>query len=204
LDVLREKALQGWAKFLNPESLKSNLITASIFLAAYETLKASVIDRIRNFFTYEFDENGGVVSEDYESEVLSLDTNKNKSPLRASLLWLKQRSVISATDIELVDNIRNHRNELAHNLPEFLTTVDADVNVNFLYQIYNLVAKIDCWWIKEVEISANSDFDTQEVDDIDIQSGTMLFIQMMVKIAAGEDSSIFWDEFQKQTASIWK
>jgi hypothetical protein len=31
-------------------------------------------------------------------------------------------------------------------------------------------------WIKEVEISVNSDFDGQEVADADIQSGTIIFI----------------------------
>jgi hypothetical protein len=200
MDAPKEKASQGWAKFLNPESLRSNLIAASIFLAAYETLRASVIDRIRDFFTYEFNANGGGISDDYKSKVLSLD----KSPLRASLLWLKEMSAIGIADIELVDHIRKHRNELAHDLPKFLTTVDADVNVNLLCEIYDLVAKIDRWWIKEVDIPTNSDFDTQEIADTDIQSGTMLFIQMMLKIATGEDSSVFWDEFQKHTVSAWK
>ena len=74
---------------------------------------------------------------------------------------------------------------------------DAEINTNFLRAIYELVTKIDRWWIKEVDIPANSDFDG-EVSDADIQSGTMIFIQMMLRIATGEDSSVFWDEFQKQ------
>ncbi len=197
MDALKEQVFRSWAKFLNPESLRSNLIAASIFLAAYETLRTSVIDRICNFFTYEFDENGGVVSEDYKNKVLSLD----KSPLRASLLWLKEMSAIGDAEIELVDEIRKHRNDLAHDLPKFLTTADAEININLLGAIYELVTKIDRWWIKEVEISVNSDFDGQEVADADIQSGTMIFIQMMLRIATGEDSSVFWDEFQKQTVN---
>ena len=46
----REQAIRGWAKFLNPEVLRSNLIAASIFLATYEIFKTSVIDRIHDFF----------------------------------------------------------------------------------------------------------------------------------------------------------
>jgi hypothetical protein len=197
MDALREQVFRSWAKFLNPESLRSNLIAASIFLAASETLRTSVIDRICNFFTYKFDENGGVVSEDYRNKVLSLD----KSPLRASLLWLKEMSAIGDAEIELVDEIRKHRNDLAHDLPKFLTSADAEININLLGAIYELVTKIDRWWIKEVEISVNSDFDGQEVADANIQSGTMIFIQMMLRIATGEDSSVFWDEFQKQTVN---
>jgi hypothetical protein len=198
MDAPREQVCRSWAKFLNPESLRSNLIAASIFLAAYETLRASVIDRIRDFFTYEFDETGGVVSEDYRNKVLSLD----KSPLRASLLWLKEMSAIGNAEIELVNDIRKHRNDLAHDLPKFLTTADAEININLLAAMYELVTKIDRWWIKEVHIPVNSDFDGQEVADADIQSGTMIFIQMMLRIATGEDSSVFWNEFQKQAGNF--
>jgi hypothetical protein len=185
---------RSWAKFLNPESLRGNLIAASIFLTAYELLRTSVIDRIRDFFTYEFNEHEGVASEDYKDKILSLD----KSPLRASLLWLKKMTAIDDTDIELVDKIRKHRNELAHNLPKFIATADAEINIDLLGSIYVLLTKIDRWWIKEIHIPTNPDFDGQEVADDEIQSGVMLCMQMMISIATDENASIFWDEFQKQ------
>jgi hypothetical protein len=194
MNTSEDQVYRSWAKFLNPESLRGNLIAASIFLAAYELLRTSVIDRIRDFFTYEFNEHGGVVSEDYKDKVLSLD----KSPLRASLLWLKEMSAIGDTDIELVDKIRKHRNELAHDLPKFIATADAEINIDLLGSIYELLTKIDRWWIKEVDIPTNPDFDRQEVADDDIQSGMMLCMQMMLRIATDENASVFWDEFQKQ------
>jgi hypothetical protein len=111
-------------------------------------------------------------------------------------------SALDDADIELVNAIRKHRNELAHDLPKFITTADADINIRLLESIYKLVTKIDRWWIREVEIPANSDFDAQEVIDSNIQSGNMLFIQMMIQIATGEDSSVFWNEFQKQAGKV--
>lgn len=193
-------AYRGWAKFLNPESLRGNLIASSIFLTAYELLRTSIIDRIRDFFTYEFNESGGVISEDYKCKVLSLD----KSPLRASLLWLQEVSAIDDTDVELVDEIRKHRNELAHDLPKFITNADAEININLLESIYKLLTKIDRWWIKEVDIPTNPDFDGQEVADDEIQSGTMICIQMMLRIATDENASTFWDEFQKQPVKFFE
>ncbi len=200
MNTPEDQVYRSWAKFLNPESLRGNLIIASIFLAAYELLRTSVIDRIRDFFTYEFNEHGGVVSEDYKSKILSLD----KSPLRASLLWLKEMSAIGDTDIELVDEIRKHRNELAHDLPKFIATADAEINVNLLGSIYELLTKIDRWWIKEVDIPTNPDFDGQEVADDEIQSGMMLCMQMMLRIATDENASVFWDEFQNQSVKFSK
>lgn len=105
-------------------------------------------------------------------------------------------SAIGDTDIELVDEIRKHRNELAHDLPKFIATADAEINVNLLGSIYELLTKIDRWWIKEVDIPTNPDFDGQEVADDEIQSGMMLCMQIMFRIATDENAFVFWDEFQ--------
>ena len=192
MDKRKEEAHRSWAKFINPEFLRGNLIAASIFLAAYETLRASIIDRIQDFFTTGFDESGWIISEDYKNKVLSLD----KSPLRASLLWLKEMSVISDADIELVQAIREHRNELAHDLPKLIATADADININLLDSIYDLITKIDRWWIREVDLPTDPDFYGREVPDNDILSGNMLFLQIMIRTATDENASDLWEEFQ--------
>jgi hypothetical protein len=103
------QAIRGWAKLLNPQVLKDNLIVASLFLAAYETLRTSIIDQIRSFYWCGFNDQGDMISPNYQAEVLSLD----KSVLRASLFWLKSNGVIDDSDINRVQEIRLHRNELA-------------------------------------------------------------------------------------------
>lgn len=192
----RERAQRGWAKLLNPAELRGNLIAASIFLAAFETLRASVIDRIESFFSDDFRDGEWIESAEYRAKCLALD----KSPLRASLLWLRQMGVIDDADIARVDQIREHRNDLAHDLPKFLGTADAEVNVELLGQIYNLVTKIDRWWIHEVDIAIDPVWADRDVADDEITSGNMLFIQLMLRIATGEDSDALWQEFQKHFA----
>ncbi len=49
-------------------------------------------------------------------------------------------------------------------------------------------------------MTIDPDFDGRDVADEDITSGRMLFIQTMIRIATGEDSEVFWKEFQKQLA----
>ncbi len=95
----RKRALRGWAKFLNPEILRNNLIVTSIFLAAFEMLRASVINRIRSFLSHDFRDGEWITSEDYKTTCLALDN----SPLRASLLWLKQMSAINDADMARVE-----------------------------------------------------------------------------------------------------
>jgi len=183
----QEDAYQSWIEFLNPASLKSNLIVASLFLAAYETLRNSIIEHIRGFYTNGLGHNkSSVGSDDYE-KVLS----RHKSPMDASLLWLRDRRIVNASDIKLVNRLRKHRNDLAHDLPRFIGTRDADVNFGLIEEIYQLVTKIDRWWVREVEIPTNPDFDDQDVDaiaDEEIVSGNMLFLQLMIHVATGDDA----------------
>lgn len=182
----QQDAFQSWAKFLNPASLKSSLIVASLFLAAYETLRNSIIEHIRNLFTHGFNENGWSIDPKYQADVLS----RHKSPLRASLLWFREMNVVDDSDIDLVDRIREHRNQVAHDLPKFIATIDADINVELIGAILQLVTKIDRWWVRAIEIPTNPVFDDQDVDcipDNEITSGNMLFLQLMIQVATGED-----------------
>ncbi len=178
--------LQDWKKFLNPESLKTNLIAASLFLAAYETLRASVVDQLKDFFCTGFDEDGYTYSPEYEAKVLS----RHKSPLGASLLWLREMGVISENELARVDHIRAHRNEIAHDLPRFITNANSNVSIALIAEVCELVVKIDQWWIREVEIPTHPNFTPEQLDSIDytgVASGRMMFLRLMIDIATGDD-----------------
>lgn len=194
---------ESWNKFLNPDSLKSNLIVASLFLTAYESLRASVIDSLKEYFCIGFDQDGLKLSPRYQSEVLS----RHKSPLRASLLWLQEMDVVTESDLECVDQIREHRNEIAHDLPRFITESDSDVKVSLIANICELVAKIDKWWICEVEIPTNPDFTSEQLDSIDcdgVASGRMTFLRMMLEIATGDDEQAaeYYNAFTKTASDM--
>lgn len=204
LDNLRYKTIEmndrndstdSWLKFLNPETLRSNLILASCYIAAYETLKDSIIDQIRSFFTHGFDQNGPIVSESYDKKVLSLDSKRN--PFRASILWLVNNGVIDASDHEKIETLTIHRNELAHDLPRFLSSADREVQVQLFESINALVRKIDCWWIINVELEINSDFDGREIKQEEIISGRMLFLNLLLGIATGAHSTDLYQELLK-------
>jgi hypothetical protein len=190
------RALDGWAKFLNPESLRSNLVSAAMFLTAYEMLRSTIIDRIRNFYTHEFRGGEWIPSPDYQARCLS----RHSSPLRASLMWLQEMSVVNDADLSKIDDIRQHRNALAHDLPTFLISIDQNLRVDLLANIFELVTKIERWWIREVEMTTNPEFDGLDVSDEETFSGTMIFMQLMLRIATGEDSDVWWKEFQSQLA----
>ncbi len=40
---------RSWEEFLNPEIMRSCLISASVYIAGYEALKETIVGRIRDF-----------------------------------------------------------------------------------------------------------------------------------------------------------
>jgi hypothetical protein len=191
-----KKARDSWLKFLNPESLRSNLLSASLYLAAYEILRSSLIDQIRSFFETGWSvDSGETIDPRYQTTVLSLA----KSPLRASALWLQQNGVIDENDITKLDTVREHRNAVAHDLPKFVSSIDAHVDVSLFESIFELVTKVDRWWIGEVEIPTNPEYDGREIDHDGIQSGNMIFLRVLVEVATGkpEEAEFYYRKFQE-------
>jgi len=136
---MKEDVKKSWENFLNPKTLRSNLIVASVFLSAFEILKDCIIERPKEMFLTGFDENGLIINKDYNSKVLSL----NKSPTYASLEWLKIHDAINQKDIEAFTKIKKCRNELAHELPNFITEgIKNDPTPNF-QSIVDLLGKIE-------------------------------------------------------------
>lgn len=188
---------RSWEDFLNPEILRAKLITASIYLAAFEILKGSIIERIESFFTDGFGPQGKILSPEYEAEVKS----RHKSKVRASLEWLKEKEAITAEDIEVFDKIRDFRNEVAHEMPSLL---GGEGSVNFAQQFEWMVAllrKIEVWWVVNFELAINPDFRDVEIDEDGIIPGPLLTLQLMFEIALGdpEKESYYCDEFRKRS-----
>jgi hypothetical protein len=185
----------SWLKFLNPESLRANLISASLFITSYETLKDSLIEQLRDFYVHAWDETGPIVGEDYKTKVLALDAKQN--PLRASIAWLKASKVIDNADERLISELTLHRNEVAHQLPKFIAQAGEEVQVARLGQILDLVTKIDRWWIVNVELAIQDEIEPDKVDESRIISGRMMFLQLLHGIATGAEYTELHKEFAK-------
>ena len=196
----------SWLKFLNPESLKQNLIRTSLYLTCWEMLKQSVVDQPRDFFSMGWTDDGKQgVSPTYQAEILTLA----KDPLIASALWFRKSDAISDDDISMLRKLRDHRNEIAHELPNFLGTIDAEVNMEFFNNIYYLVQKIDKWWIQEFEITTNPEFDNRQFtqEELDaVQSARMIFMRLLIQVANGKEDDIrsLYEEMKKVAESKGK
>lgn len=170
-----------WERFLDPEILRPSLFMATMFITTFEILKDSIIDRIRDFYTNGWDENGSIVSPEYQQEVIS----RNKSAVYASLDWLIERDVIGQADLQTFEDLKRIRNILAHQLFSVVTgQAESDHSAQFPVLV-ELLRKIELWWVVNLEIPTNPDFDDQKIDEAGIVPGAVLSLQMLIEVASG-------------------
>jgi len=173
----------SWEKFLHPETLRGNLIAIALFISAFEMFKDRVIEKPETFFSNGFDQNGLIVDEKYKTEVLS----KSKSRLYASLLWFKEMEAIDDEDIESFDIIRKHRNEVTHELTDFLSNANRNLDPTAFQRLIALLSKIEKWWLINFEMAINPEMVPESVNVDDVIPGPMWSLQLMLDIALGNE-----------------
>lgn len=180
---MSEKDQTSWENFLNPAVLRPNLIVASIYIAAFELLKNAIVDRLRFFYTLGFDQNSTPTGRKYESEVLA----RNRGPVYASLDWLKESQAIDSNDLAVFKKVKQLRNDLAHELTQMLRTgLPAALPERFA-EMVSLLDKIERWWLVNVEIPTNPEFDGKEVDAQDAIPGPLMGLRLLVDVALGSE-----------------
>lgn len=172
-----------WENFLTPAVMQERLIAVSLYITAFEMLKESIIGRLRDFYCIAFTADETIISPDYKRKVLAL----NKSPLYASLTWLENTGTIDQEDIELFEQLKLVRNSLAHEVPEIVLTGKDLALMERMQDVMSLMRKIEVWWIVNVEIETDPDFDGREVNPDEITPGPILMMQIMMEVLSGNE-----------------
>ena len=176
-----ETTSERWERFLDPDAVKPSLFLATMFITTFEILKNSIIDHLRNFYANGWNENGPIISPEYQSKVLS----RKNSPLYASLDWLHESEAISTKDLEKYEELKKTRNLLAHQLFEVVTGQIESKHETQFDELVELLRKIEVWCVINLEIATNPDFDGQEIDEEGIVPGSILSLQMLIEVASG-------------------
>jgi hypothetical protein len=192
-----QENIDKWLKFLDSENLKGNLMFSSLFIASFEAFKDYVVEEVKFFFNSGFSDGEFTFSEDYNTKVKALD----KSLLKATLLWLKDLDAIDDNDIQTYNELRQYRNKLSHELMTLLFEgLPKELPEKFA-QLITLRVKIEKWWIMNIEIPTNPDFDaTTEVKEEDIMTSSQMFNQLIFDMLSGDEkrASYYQNEFKQR------
>lgn len=164
---------------LQPTTIKSNLIRASLFLTAFQILKAEIVERVRDFYLVDFDEAGLTYSKDYEAKVLSLDRHK----FEASCQWLVSNEALTSEEVDDIQEIRETRNRIAHNLSNLMFRPGFEVDVRLLNRTRRYVVKLGTFW-GGIEVSTDPDLYDQEVDYDGIRSVSSILLDYIIQVSS--------------------
>ncbi len=183
-----------WIEFLKPDNLKGNLISCALYIALYESFKTNVIEKVKFFYNTGFNGNEFIFSPSYTTEVLS----KDKNILRATLLWLKEREAVDETDLLEFKKIKEYRNKLAHEMMTLLFEGTESLPDRFS-QLITIQIKIEKWWLLNIEIPTNHDFDGKEINEADVITSSQITTKLMLDILTGDEktANYYYNEFIK-------
>src|SRR5579859_3651101 len=129
---------------LAPESIARTLIHAGCFLSAYELIKSEVVGKVHEFFWRGFEDGQHLYDEaQYQAHVL---TRNPKSKYRASCAWLVEMGALTAEQVAILEEIHEHRQEIAHELPKLLIDPDFEVRTDLLTTAIECVRRLGVFW----------------------------------------------------------
>lgn len=179
-------------KMYNQKDLRPFLITASLYITAFELLKDSITKRIEDFFLVGTKCRNHDRQKEYDEEMRPYkDKHKDKKDKKAyaSLDWLVDMGAISETDINKYDDVRNFRNKIAHELLDLMSVKTAEnlekMNQHFTTML-ELLRKIETYWILNVDIPCNPDFDGKEISVKDVFPGPVVAMEMLMNEALSQ------------------
>lgn len=143
---------------LSEEELTRSLAYAGFVLLAYELVKSLIVDPIKLFYRDITFHSGPFKS--YETDVLS----RHKNDFEACLLYLRDfMKAIDSDDVLAIQGLREHRNELAHDLPSKLIRLDLNSYAPLLGKVDRALFKLSNYRTY-MEIGHDPEFQDKDID----------------------------------------
>ncbi|MBI5033656.1 MAG: hypothetical protein HZB51_24310 [Chloroflexi bacterium] len=149
---------------------------SSLYLTAFEVLKIAIIEPIKGFFS--------LTPQKYENEVGIKFDEAEQYALISSCLWLQKNGALTNDEVDEIKSIREHRNEIAHELPNLIASEGSEIRLDLFKQMRELLRKIDIFWARAdifIELETLEVANTQDVRDEDILSSREIILDMITQ-----------------------
>lgn len=182
-------------KFSDPTAVNRSLHQVALYLTAWETLRSGIVERVKGFFTddWTIDDKGklrGTPTNEYKKRVIDLHP---KDELHACTLWLHELGAFDAADINQIAVARRHRNSIGHEIVDYITRDDTEVDRDTIAAIYGIVKKLDTWWLTEVELATRPGV-TDEIYEAarrgEAVGGYSMLLKLILPVFDGDFDSI--------------
>ena len=180
MTTTRDQAFEALLKKLAPDVVRSNLVRAGPFLAGWEILTSEIVKKVREFYMVDLDA-GPLSGQRYATKVLALDSGPEKGKVfRASLQWLVDGGALTELQATRIRQMRQHRNEIAHELPKILVNAEhAGIDVALVRDLRDIIAALGRFWGR-IEIDTDEELAGRDIADADIISGLSVLMEHLV------------------------
>ena len=144
---------------LTDEELTEVLVYTGLILVAFELIKTLIIRPIKAFYWHmTFGE--GMPFKSYKEDVLI----RHKNEFEACLLYLRDfMKAIDSDDVLVIQELRKHRNDLAHNIVHKLQAQEIERDVFLMERVSKTLFKLSNYQTY-MEIGADPEFQKKEID----------------------------------------
>jgi hypothetical protein len=197
-------------KFLDPGRIRINLLLSALYLTAFEILKHSIIEGTEDFF---LDQDGAMTDEEaeqwkeildetiydeivegqrkqyerqveeYKREINTTFDSRDQYGLIPSCRWLQKMGALDENEVDEIKKIRDHRNEIAHELPCLLIGEGFEVNLTHFEEIGKLLRKVDAFWARStllVGLETSYEVNIGKIPDEELFSGNIIVLNTII------------------------
>ena len=175
---------EEFIKFFDEKRLYKNLALSALYLATFEMLKSAIIENIRTFFRTGEDDSKKEMPLRYKEimkDYFKRYTGQKDWEYQACCDWLCNMEAISQSEREQLTKIKEQRNEISHELQYILFDPKKNVDISLLEIARDMVRKIDVWWIMNVDIPCNENFDDRAIQEDEIVPSRVLMLNHVFK-----------------------
>jgi hypothetical protein len=187
---------EKWEKFLRPDLIRMTFSVLGLYMVAYEFLVDGIRRRPKEYYATQWSaKKGWALSDDYRKNVLSLDPQEKNDALRGALAWFRNLEAIDDSDLKAFHSITVTRNTIAHEISKIISG-ESKVELETMFPLlFDLILKVERWWVINVEIATDPDMADKEIDEDGVTPGSILVLQILHRVALGEDDEA-WELYR--------
>jgi hypothetical protein len=169
----------------SPEKIRENVILASLYITAFDMLEMGIKGKTKDFITIGYENDIEKCNEIYKREVTDkyLFYSKGKryyDEYRACVMWLKDSNAIDENELDILLEIRRHRNDVVHKLPKLILDESLNLNISLFQSLQKLFKKI-MFFLGRIEIIViYDDFLDKDIKDNEIEPLNVQFLDYII------------------------
>ena len=187
--------------------IREQFIVAGLLLTIFERFKKCVVDRVDGFFSDHIEIRDGRLKYTRGDEFKKLIKEKGvhapgqhaNKEFRAALHWFCDLGAITEDEFNNIERIYALRNDIGHELLQIIADDNkSPIKLDDVLTTFSVYLKVVRWWVKEVEVTTDPDFDQERYDTInwdEVESIDTIFLREIIRKSLLGNTD--WQEIEK-------